>query len=199
LPLPILLRKTTIAALPLKPVVVEAPFQQWGLDFIGEFKDNSNNGYRWVLTATDYFTRWVEAIPTKKATEEVVMSFLEDRIITRFGAPAKITTDNAKAFNSLALANFCFKYGIVLSHSSNYYPQGNGLVESNNKNLMNIVKKIVGENKKAWDSKIKYALWADRITTKTSTGKTCLSLYMDWKPNYPSTSRSLPSNLHNNI
>jgi hypothetical protein len=41
---------------------------------------------------------------------------------------------------------------------------------------MNIVKKIVGENKKAWDSKIKYALWEDCITTKTSTGKTLFEL-----------------------
>jgi hypothetical protein len=95
-----------ITTFPLKPIIVEAPFQQWGLDFIGEFKDNSNNGYHWVLTATNYFTRWVEAIPTKKETEEVMMSFLEDRIITRFGAPTKITTDNAKAFISLDLANF---------------------------------------------------------------------------------------------
>jgi hypothetical protein len=153
-------RKQRLPALPLKPVIVEAPFQQWGLDFIGEFKDNSSNGYRWVLTATYYFTRWVEAIPTKKATEEVVMKFLEEKIITRFGIPTKITTDNAKDFSSMALNEFCFKYGIVLSHSSNYYPQGNGLAESNNKNIMNIVKKIVGENKKSWDSKIKYALWA---------------------------------------
>jgi hypothetical protein len=119
--------KQRLPALPLKPIIVEAPFQQWGLDFIGEFKDNSSNGYRWILTTTDYFTRWVEAIPTKKAMEEVVMKFLEEKIITRFGVPAKITTDNAKAFSSMALNEFCFKYGIVLSHSSNYYPQGNGL------------------------------------------------------------------------
>jgi ribonuclease HI/transposase InsO family protein len=168
--------KPKLPAQPLKPVVVEAPFQQWGLDFIGEFKDNSSNGYRWILTATDYFTRWVESIPTKKATEEVVMSFLEDRIITRFGIPSKITTDNAKAFSSYALVEFCFKYGITLSHSSNYYPQGNGLAESTNKNLMNILKKVVEENKKSWDSKLKYAVWADRITTKTSTGKTPFEL-----------------------
>jgi transposase InsO family protein len=168
--------KPKLPAQPLKPVVIEAPFQQWGLDFVGEFKDNSSNGYRWILTATDYFTRWVESIPTKKATEEVVMNFLEDRIITRFGAPSKITTDNAKAFSSYALVEFCFKYGIVLSHSSNYYPQGNRLAESTNKNLMNILKKVVGENKKSWDSKIKYAVWADRITTKTSTGKTPFEL-----------------------
>jgi hypothetical protein len=177
--------KPKLPAQPLKPVVLEAPFQQWGLDFVGEFKENSSNGYRRILTATDYFTRWVESIPTKKATEEVVMTFLEDRIITRFGAPSKITTDNAKAFSSYALVEFCFKYGIILSHSSNYYPQGNGLAESTNKNLMNILKKVVGENKKSWDSIIKYAVWADRITTKTSTGKTPFELVYGLEPKLP--------------
>jgi hypothetical protein len=95
-----------------------------GLDFIGKFKDNSSNGFRWILTATDYFTKWVESIPTKKSTEEVVMNFLEERIITIFGVPSKITTDNAKDFSSLVLAEFCFKYGIILSHSSNTTHKG---------------------------------------------------------------------------
>jgi hypothetical protein len=45
--------KQKLAALPLQPVVVEAPFQQWGLDFIGQFKDNSSNGYTWIITATN--------------------------------------------------------------------------------------------------------------------------------------------------
>jgi hypothetical protein len=103
----------------------------------------------------------VEYNTTKKAIEEVLMNFLEERIITRFGVPSKITTGNAKAFISLVLLEFCFIYGIVLSHSSNYYPQGNGLEESSNKNLMNIIKKVVGENKRYWDNKIRYALWED--------------------------------------
>jgi transposase InsO family protein len=103
----------------------------------------------------------VEVVPTKKETKEVVMKFLEENIITRFSVPSEITTDNAKDFSSIALNEFCFKYGIILSHSSNYYPQGNGLSESSNKNVMNIVKKIIGENKKSWDRKIKYSLWVD--------------------------------------
>ena len=114
--------KPRLKALPLQPVVVQAPFQQWGLEFIDKFKDNSSNGYCWILTATGYFTKWVEAIPTKKVADKVVMDFLENNIITRFGAPAKITTDNAKAFSSVEFTIFCFKYGIILSHSSNYYP-----------------------------------------------------------------------------
>ena len=147
-----------------------------GVDFIGQFKDNSSNGYTWIITATDYFTKWVEAIPTKSATDKVDMDFLEDRIITRFRVPARITTDNAKAFSSTEFSSFCFKYGITLSHSSNYYPQGNGQAESSNKNLMTIVKKIVGDNKRSWDSKIKFALWADKITKKGATRKSPFEL-----------------------
>jgi transposase InsO family protein len=106
--------------------VIEAPFQRWGLDFIEKFNDNSSNGYSWVITTTNYFTKGVEAIPTKSTTEKVMMDFLEHRIITRFGVPSKIVTDNAKAFCSTEMSSFCFKYGIILSHASDYYPQGNG-------------------------------------------------------------------------
>ena len=41
---------------------------------------------------------------------------------------------------------------------------------------MTIVKKIVGENKKSWDSKIKHALWVDRITKKATTRKSLFEL-----------------------
>ena len=116
-------------------------------------------------------SKWVEAIPAKNANEKVIMDFIENQIITRFGVPAKITTDNTKAFSSFEFSSFFLKYGITLSHSSNYYPQGNGLDESSNKNVITIIKKIVGDNKRSWDNKIKYALWADRITKKKATGK----------------------------
>jgi hypothetical protein len=124
----------------------------------------------------------VEAITTKREIEEVVMNFLKE--ITIFGVPAKITTDNTKDFSSVTL-EFCFKYGIILSHSSNYYPRGNALAELSNKNIMNIVKKIVGENKKTWDGKIKYALWLDHTTTKNSTGKTHFELVYGMEAQFP--------------
>jgi hypothetical protein len=79
--------KQKIPALPLVPVKTEAPFQQWGLDFIGEINPHSSAQHKWILTATDYFTKWVEAIPTKRATESVVIDFLEDNILSRFGCP----------------------------------------------------------------------------------------------------------------
>jgi hypothetical protein len=83
---------------------------------------------------------------------------------------SKIVTDNAQDFKSMEMINFCQKYNIVLGHSTTYYPQGNGLVESSNKSLMTIIKKVLTENKKAWHIHLKYALWANRIGTKKSIG-----------------------------
>ena len=85
-----MLEVAKLSSFPLQPVVVEALFQHWGVDFIGKFNENSSNGYSWILTATNYFTKWVESIPTRHATDKVVMDFREDKIITRFGVPTKI-------------------------------------------------------------------------------------------------------------
>lgn len=104
------------------------------------------------------------------------MDFLENVIFTRFGVPSTINIDNVRAFSSLEITTFCFYYSIVLSHSSNYYPQGNLLSNSSNNNLMAIIKRTVGNNKKSWDKKIKCSLWDDKITKKDSIGKSPFEL-----------------------
>ena len=73
------------AAGPLKPVMITEPFEQWGIDIIGEINPNSSLQHKYILMATDYFTRWVEAIPLRKVNEDAVIDFLQDHIITRFG------------------------------------------------------------------------------------------------------------------
>jgi hypothetical protein len=161
--------KKQLKSLPLKLVVVSGPFQQWALDFIGEIHLASSFQHRWILIATNYFTKWIESIPTRSSSHKVIISFLED-IMARFGFPSIIVTDNVVSFKVEPLIKLCEQYGITLIHSTPYYPQGNGFAESSNKSLINIIKKLLEENKKAWDSKMKFALWDDRITTKRSLG-----------------------------
>ena len=75
-------------------------------------------------------------------------------------------TGNAPAFKSKTMINFCEGNSIILKHATPYYPQGNGLAESTNKSIVNIIKKMLFQNKRAWDTMLKYALWEDRATTK---------------------------------
>ena len=75
---------------PLKPVIISEPFEQWGIDIIGEINPNSSLEHKYILTETDYFTRWVESIPLRKVNEDAVMDVLEDHIMTRFGVPISL-------------------------------------------------------------------------------------------------------------
>jgi transposase InsO family protein len=80
----------------------------------------------------------------------VIIGFLED-IIVRFGCSKRNITDNVASFRSEPLIKFCEHFGISLIHSTPYYPQGNGLAEASNKILIKIIKRLLEDNKKAWD------------------------------------------------
>jgi transposase InsO family protein len=90
--------------------------------------------------------------------------------MSMFGCISNIVTDNATSFKAESLIKFCEEHAITFIHSTPYYPQGNGLVESSNKSLIKIIKKLLEDNKKAWDSKLEFTLWADGITKKRSLG-----------------------------
>lgn len=120
--------KSQLAALLLQLVTVDEPFKQWGLDFIGPLMPTSSAGHTHILTTTNYFTKWVEAIPIRKTSFEVVCSFIKENILVRFGVPLKLVADNATNFSFVEIPLFCYDHGISLTHSFDYYPQGNGKV-----------------------------------------------------------------------
>jgi len=95
---PIFEGKRKLLPLPFKPISTEIPFQQWGLDFIGEIHPASSAQHKWILIATNYFTKWIVAIPSRQATDTAIISFLENNIPSRFGCPQNLITDNATAF-----------------------------------------------------------------------------------------------------
>jgi len=92
--------------LPLRPIKVETPFQQWGLDFIGEINPISSGQHKWILIAPNYFTKWVETIPTRVGTDTVIIKFIGKNILARFGWPRKIIIDNARSSSPPNWFNF---------------------------------------------------------------------------------------------
>ena len=113
-------------AFPLHPVIIENPFEQWGLDVVGEINLNSSKLHKYILTATDYFSKWTEAIPLKVVNDTEV----------RNSKPGYNVSYNAKYFSSLKIVEFALKYNINIKYSTKYYPQGNGVAESTNKNIL---------------------------------------------------------------
>jgi transposase InsO family protein len=151
------------------------PFHTWELDLIGPINPPSG-GYIWILVATEYFSKWVEAIPLRKATGAAVANFIREHIITRFGIPHKIISDNGTPFVNKSVREVLEHYRIKHRRSTPYYSQGNGQAEATNRMLLRILSKMVFDYGKDWSSHLADTLWAYRESTKTVTGFTPFSL-----------------------
>ena len=121
---------------PLQPITIQNPFEQWGLDVVCEINPKSSKLHKYIFMDTDYFSKWTEAIPLKVINDHEVIQFLQRNIITKFGVPNCLVFNNVKYFLSLKIVEFALKYNITLKYSTNYYPQGNVVAESKNKNLL---------------------------------------------------------------
>ncbi|CAL9013009.1 unnamed protein product [Prunus brigantina] len=108
-----------------------------------------NVGYYWPTKKNDaynfYFTKWVEAVPLRKATGAAIANFIREYIVCIFGIPYKIVTDNGTPFVNKQVSSTLSGYGIKHRRSTPYYPQGNGQAEATNKTLLRILSKMVHE------------------------------------------------------
>ena len=142
----------------MQTVNIEQPFEQWGLDIIGDIVPHSSKQHKYILTATDYFKKSVEAIPLKVANSDAIIDLIDQFIITRFGVPNALVFDNASYFSGNIIVEFAIKRGFKLKYSANYYPHGNGLAKSTNKNLIKIIKRTIDQNQKNWHKYLIFAL-----------------------------------------
>jgi transposase InsO family protein len=124
------------------------------------------------LIAIDYFTKWTEVGPLKHSWDEHVIYFMETIVFSRFGIPLEIITDNGLTFISAKLTHFLANFGFKHFTSSAYYPQGNGKVESTNKNLVRIIKRLIKDRPRQWHTLLAYSLWENHTTTMVSIGCT---------------------------
>ncbi|XP_039687848.1 uncharacterized protein [Medicago truncatula] len=102
------------------------PFSMWGIDMIGRIEPKASNGHRFILVAIDYFTKWVEAASYANVTKQVVVKFIKNHIICRYGIPNRIITDNGTNLNNKMMKELCDDFKIEHHNSSPYRPQMNG-------------------------------------------------------------------------
>ncbi|XP_050134791.1 uncharacterized protein LOC126610718 [Malus sylvestris] len=147
------------------------------MDVIGKITQSSGAAkHAWILVATDYFTKWVEAKSYAELTSKEVCSFVEENIVTRFGVPETIITDNGTVFTSDRFKDYTVNLKIRLEQSTPYYPQANGQAELSNKVLIGIFEKMIKERPDMWHLRINEALWAYRTSPRTTTGTTPYAL-----------------------
>ena len=81
-------------------------------------------------SGTDYFTKWVEIKPLANIRDVDVKRFVWKNIVTWFGIPHTLISDNGLQFDSKAFRRYYYDLGIKNRYSTPAYPQGNGQAEA---------------------------------------------------------------------
>ena len=113
--------------MPHNPILALEPFMKWGLDFVGPFLPPARRTRnRYILVATDYCTKWVEATALKDNSAKAVARFLYEAIMTRYVCPVELVADQGGHFLNEVLRELVTRHLIIHKKSIVYYPQANG-------------------------------------------------------------------------
>ena len=106
----------------------------------------------------------MESEPFSNIRDVDARRFIWRNIITKFGVPHTLISNNGLQFDSKAFRRYCGELGIRNRYSKPAYPQWNGQAETTNKAIMSRLKKRVDDAKGRWVDELPHVLWTYRTT-----------------------------------
>ncbi|CAF3314989.1 unnamed protein product [Rotaria sp. Silwood2] len=152
-----------------------------GMDFWGPTHQASLHGNRYVITMTDYLSKFVfaKAVPTNTA-EQACKFFYE--IVCQFGPPTKLITDNGSHFISeltQAVVQQCNTTHIL---TTPYHPMSNGQTERFNATFAPSLAKLFDRKKQDWDIYLQSCVYAYNTGKHATTGLSPYQLMFGREP-----------------
>ena len=108
----------------------------------------------------------------KDYTTATTTQFIFENIITRFGCPRILMSDQGTHFLNQTIEHLTEEFQVFHQKSTPYLPQANGTIEAFNKILEHALTKVCNINRGDWDLRIPAVLWAYRTTCKKLIGHT---------------------------
>ena len=109
----------------------------------------SDNGFQWIMTVIDVMTGFtlLRALHTKEMSEVALNLWL---IISDFGSPRILQSDNGTEFVNSVIHELINLYGIEHRLITAYNPRADGLVERKNKEIGRLLKKQMKGSTAQW-------------------------------------------------
>ncbi len=144
-------------------------FERVAIDIMGELP-LTENGNRYILVISDYFTKWTQAFPIPNQTAAMVADTLMTNCFSLLGMPRWLHSDQGSNFESELFRELCSLLDVHKTRTVAYHPQSDGQVERFNRTCKQMLKAFVNENQTDWDDHLPLLLMAYRATPHESTG-----------------------------
>ena len=156
---------------PMKTQTSGYPMERIAADILGELP-NTNDGNKYILVISDYFTKWTEAHTMPNMAASTVADIIVREVVTRFGVPTTIHSDQGSQFESELFTEMCQLLQINKTKTTPYHPKSDGMVERFNKTLATMLSSYVNEHHTNWDILLPYVMMAYRSAEHETTGCT---------------------------
>ena len=170
----------------LHPIpVVPTAWHSIEIDIVGPFPATTE-GFRHIIIAIDYFTKWVEAKSMVDQSSTETAAFVK-QLIDRYGAMSVVQTDQGTHFKG-AFQEILDMNLVDHRLSRPYHPQSNGLVERSVQTISRALKKIVTGNEKlvlTWADHLPSVVRGYNMSTQASTKLSPFYLMHGWHPKVP--------------
>ena len=134
------------------------------IDLVGPLPECQ--GFKYLMTVVDRFTRWPEAVPIKEMDTDTVAKAYITNWVSRMGVPADMTSDRGPQFVSRLWQAMSEYLGTQLHPTTSYHPQANGLVERFHRTLKSSITARVEAAGKDWVNQLPWILLGLRVTPK---------------------------------
>jgi transposase InsO family protein len=170
---------------PLKPLQpVQRVWEMIAMDIVGPITE-SRNGFKYILVLSDYATRYVMTFPMADQTAQSVAKNLVQGVISKYGAPDHILTDQGSNFLSQLVQDICRLFNVHQMNTTAYHPQTDGLVERFNRTLCDMLACYVHDEPELWDIYLPFVTLAYNTSNQTSLNETPFFLFYGREPNLP--------------
>lgn len=184
--------KSTNAGL-YKPLPI--PTQPWtdvSMDFVLGLP-RTQQGNDSIFVVVDRFSKMVHFIACKKTTDVAQVANLYFREVYRLhGVPSSIVSDRDTCFLSHFWRSLWKILGTSLDMSTAYHPQSDGQTKVVNRSLGNLLRCLVGDNIKSWDTKLCQAEFAHNHMVNRSLGFSSFCVVYGLVPRCPLDFTNLP-------
>lgn len=125
--------------------------------------------FRYIVAARDDLTQAAEGRALARANSKALANFFWEEIICRYGVIGEVVTDNGKEVQG-AFTILMDRYGIPQIKISEYNSKANGVVERGHFIIRQSLIKVAGSKISSWPTLVPHAFFADKCTTRRSTG-----------------------------